>query len=642
MSDFENLKIKQSDIKNRSFKDLSIIKNFIFWIDSIPDKQNNKNAIFARPFDNKNAIPQQVTGDEFFIKSNFHGYGGKSYQCKEVNNQIYLIWIDQISKALWFQIFNVQEILPSNNNNYLLPVTDHRQLSEASEANFDNSFVLSENNILYGLCEIKNSDYLYSLNLKKIKQKIRIIKKFNNFAGNLSSNKSTNLFTWIEWNDEYMPWEKNSLFFAIIDKNGEIIVVKEFYTKEINDKKNVSFFQPYWISDNCLVCSEDSTGWWNLFFLDVTDIENIFLKKRIIKSSVEYGTPQWVSGISFFCGTIKKLFCLAKKENKWVLEQYENLLCTEEIKLPFTAISDFCVFDQKLVLRGSSIDSSNYIFENDFAKDNVVHFSKELFFDSVKDYSKPESLWFNGFNNQATHSFIYKPLIQRFIKSPLIVKAHGGPTACFDGSLNSEVQYWTSRGFIVAEVNYGGSSGFGKDYRERLNNKWGIVDSYDCKALVLNLIKLNLVDSANVAIFGNSAGGLTAINSLCESDVFKVAVCKYPVLDLNDMYHTTHRFEKGYLNSLIGAYSKFHNEYQLRSPLNKIKKLKKPILLFHGKTDFVISYKQTLKIKEQLLKNNKYSDVIIFDNEGHGFKNIETKKIVLGKSSEFLEKTLNI
>ena len=179
-------------------------------------------------------------------------------------------------------------------------------------------------------------------------------------------------------------------------------------------------------------------------------------------------------------------------------------------------------------------------------------------------------------------------------------------------------------------------------YRERLNYKWGILDSYDCKALVLDLIRLNLVDSTKVAILGNSAGGLTAINALCEGDLFKVAICKYPVLDLNDMHQQTHRFERGYLNSLIGKYSKFRNEYQLRSPIYKINQLKKPILLFHGKKDLVISYKKTLQIKEKLLKNNKNSEVIIFDNEGHGFKNTHNKKQVLFKTQEFLEKTLNI
>ncbi len=642
MTNAKNSKVNQSDIKNASFKELSFVKNLIFWVDVIPDKQKHKNAIFARPFNNKESIPQQLTGDNFYIKSSFHGYGGRSYKCLEVHDQIYLIWIDQISKALWLKIFNLREKVPKNDKAYLVCGTKPRQLTKVIDGNFDNSFVIYKEKFLYGLCEIKNRDYLFSLNLKKSKQEIHKIKKFDNFVGNLSSNKSANLFSWIEWNSSSMPWEKNDLFFASIDNVGEIKQIKKFSNKEINQNKNVSFFQPYWISENILVCSEDSTGWWNLCFLDLTDVHNILLKKRILKPLTEYGSPQWVSGISLFSGNIKNLFCLSKKENNWFLEHYQNLSCIQELKLSLSSISDLGAFNQKLVIRGCSTYYFDYLLECDFEYNNAVNFSKDVYFESVNKYSKPESFWFKGFNNQLTHSFIYKPLIEKFIKSPLIIKAHSGPTSCFDGSLNSEVQYWTSRGFTFAEVNYGGSSGFGREYRERLNNKWGILDSFDCKALVLDLIRLNLVDSSKVAILGNSSGGLTAINALCESDLFKVAICKYPVLDLNDMRHKTHRFEKGYLNSLIGEYSKFYDEYQLRSPVNKINQLKKPILIFHGKKDLVISYKQTLGIKEQLVKNNKYSEVIFFDNEGHGFKDIETQKKVFLKSKEFLEKTLNI
>ena len=175
-----------------------------------------------------------------------------------------------------------------------------------------------------------------------------------------------------------------------------------------------------------------------------------------------------------------------------------------------------------------------------------------------------------------------------------------------------------------------------------MNYKWGIVDSYDCKALALELIKSNQVDSEKVVIFGNSAGGLTALNCLLYWPTFKAAICKYPVLDLKDMHFNTHRFEKDYLNSLVGNYEKNHDDYINRSPINHINKIKKPILLFHGKKDKVISYKQTLKIQKILINNNKYSEVIFFENEGHGFKNLETKELVMQKSLDFLKNALNI
>ncbi|MDC3145025.1 prolyl oligopeptidase family serine peptidase, partial [bacterium] len=567
---------------------------------------------------------------------------GKSYKCINFKNNFFLIWIDQISKAIWFQIFKEAGPNYRSQNKYLDSVQEPRQLSKSIDGNFDSSFIISENFFLYGICEINNIDYLFSLNLKKTKQDIHRIKKFKNFAGELSSNTSVNLLSWIEWDSPYMPWEKNDLFFAQLDLDGEIQKIKKFSNKLINTKKNVSFFQPYWISETLLVCSEDSSGWWNLLFLDVSEIENIFVKKRVERNLIEYGSPQWVSGITFFSGTIKNLFCLAKKENNLIVEQYKDLEFVKEFSTPFRSISDFSVYRKKVLLKGYGSDFLGIVFEIDFAEKVLSNFPEQIFVDHIKDCSKPEPFWFKGFEDKSTHSFIYRPLVENFKKPPLLVRAHSGPTSCFDGSYNSEVQYWTSKGFFVSEVNYGGSSGFGKVYRERLNYKWGIVDSYDCKALALELIKLNQVDSNKVVIFGNSAGGLTALNCLLYGSIFTAAICKYPVIDLKDMHYNTHRFEKDYLNSLIGNYEENNDEYINRSPINQINKIKKPILLFHGKKDKVISYKQTLKIQEILIQNNKYSEVMFFENEGHGFKNIETKEIVMQKSREFLKNTLNI
>jgi len=325
-----------------------------------------------------------------------------------------------------------------------------------------------------------------------------------------------------------------------------------------------------------------------------------------------------------------------------IVEQYKDLEFVNEFSTPFTSISDFSVFRKKVLLKGYGSDFLGIVFEIDFSKKVLSNFSEQIFFDHIKDCSKPETFWFKGFEDKSTHCFLYRPLVENFRKPPLLVRAHSGPTSCFDGSYNSEVQYWTSKGFFVVEVNYGGSSGFGKVYRESLNYKWGIVDSYDCKAIALELIKLNLVDSDKVVIFGNSAGGLTALNCLLYGSIFTSDICKYPVIDLNDMHYNTHRFEKDYLNSLVGNYEKNYDDYINRSPINHINKIKQPILLFHGKKDTVISYKQTLKIKEILIQNNKYSEVIFFENEGHGFKNIETKEVVMQKTQEFLKNVLNI
>jgi len=265
------------------------------------------------------------------------------------------------------------------------------------------------------------------------------------------------------------------------------------------------------------------------------------------------------------------------------VEQFKDLEFVKEFSTPFTSISDFSVFRKKVLLKGYGSDFLGIVFEIDFAKKVLSNFSELIFFDHIKNCSKPETFWFKGFENKSTHCFLYRPLVENFRKPPLLVRAHSGPTSCFDGAYNSDVQYWTSKGFLVAEVNYGGSSGFGKAYRERLNYKWGIVDSFDCKALALELIKSIQVDSEKVVIFGNSAGGLTALNCLLYGSIFTAAICKFPVIDLKDMHYSTHRFEKDYFNSLVGNYAKNHDDYINRSPINRINKIKKPILLFHGK-----------------------------------------------------------
>ncbi len=641
MSNDDQLKVRQTLSKKKSFKELTIVRNIIFWVDSVAEDQN-QNAIFARPFNEKEAFPQKLTNKKYNIKNNFHGYGGKSYKCIYLKNNFYLIWIDQITNAVWFQIFKEVASNYRIQKIYLDSVQEPRQLSKSIDGNFDSSFVISQKNFLYGICEINKRDYLFSLNLKKTKQDIYRIKKFKNFAGELSSNISVSLLCWVEWDSPYMPWEKNDLCFAQIDLDGEITKIKKFSDKLINAKKKVSFFQPFWISETLLVCSEDSSGWWNLLFLEASKIENIFIKKRVERNFVEYGVPQWVSGITFFSGDIKDLFCLAKKENNLVVEQYKDLQFVKEFSTPFTSISDFSVFEKKVVMKGHGYDFLGNLLEIDCKKEVLSNVFEEINVEYIKDSSKPESFWFKGFEAQSTHSFLYRPLVENFRKPPLLVRAHSGPTSCFDGSYNSEVQYWTSKGFFVAEVNYGGSSGYGKAYRERLNHKWGIVDSYDCNALALELIKSKKVDSEKVVIFGNSAGGLTALNCLLYGSIFKAAICKYPVIDLMDMHYNTHRFEKDYLNSLVGNYAKNHDDYINRSPISHINNIKKPILLFHGKKDTVISYKQTLRIQETLIQNNKYSEVIFFDNEGHGFRNIENREVVMQKSQEFLKNALNI
>ena len=638
----KKIEIKDIYKKDNSFREISFVGNFIFWIDNSLNYEGNNNAIFVRPFDKEDALPQQLTGDGFQIRSYFHGYGGKSYKCIQFKDMLYLIWIDQISQSIWVQIFYSHKTKYKSEGKYLYSNSQlPSKLTKSISGNFDASFELINGKLIFGLYENNSHDYLFSINIDSKNQDLKILKKFNNFAGSLSSNLGINIISWLEWKDPNMPWDMNNLYFAELSSKGDFKKIEKFNNQAINISKSVSFFQPYWISEDTLVCSEDSSGWWNLLFLEIKNIREIKIQKRIVKKFIEYGVPQWITGISLFSGLKSNFFCLAKNKDSWILEQYQNLSFIKQIHLPFTCLSDLHVISNKLILLASSNTSKRKLIEIDTNKidqSRLLKYSRN----SLRLSFRSESFWFSGFNKRQTHAWLYKPQMSCFSKPPLIIKAHSGPTSYYDGSLDLEVEFWTSRGWLVAEVNYGGSSGFGREYRERLNGKWGIVDSYDCNALAVNLIKDQIIDDERIVIFGNSAGGFTALNALFDNQIFKAAVCKYPVLDLYEMSINTHRFEKYYLNSLVGDMAQNKKKYFERSPMNKIEKINKSILLFHGKKDFVIDYKNTVAFNKKLLAENINAELYLFENEGHGFKDIRNKSKVLQKTEIFLNKILSI
>jgi len=642
MNNYKKLATKDVYPNVESYQQLSLIKNFIFWVGNISTGKNPSNTIFVRPVLQKGVKAQNLIGDSFYVKSNFHGYGGKSYKCFFNNGKFYLIWIDQITNSLWYKNFEVKNN-KARNGDYLCSLTNSKQLTKPFKCNYDSSFVISNKDNLFGLFEKDEKDFLFSIDLNKEKQELIVLREFEGFASSLGCNEDKTLLSWLEWDTKKMPWESNNLFFGSINSFDQLQKIVKFKNQNINCDKQVSFFQPLWISKNILICSEDSSGWWNLLFLKINKIEEIHILKKVQKDHYEYGLPEWISGMSIFSGSKKDLFCIAKNRESWIIEHYQDCSFHQKIDLPCHCLRDLHVSSNRLICLASNDNTHEQLIEI-----NIDNFSRSSFVSyivksqSINFTSKAESYWFRGYGQKLTHAWIYRPNLTNKNKPPLIVKAHSGPTSSFDGSFNLEVQYWTSRGWIVAEVNYGGSTGFGRQYRERLNNLWGVLDSADCIALAQSLEKEQLIDSSKIVISGNSAGGLTALTALYKTHLFKGAFCKYPVIDLNSMLLNTHRFERNYLNSLIGNFENHKKEYFERSPKNNLQNINKPILIFHGKKDSVINFKDSINFNKKLLEKNVYSEIVLFDEEGHGFKNIQNKIKVLEKTEKFLKYIINL
>jgi len=249
-------------------------------------------------------------------------------------------------------------------------------------------------------------------------------------------------------------------------------------------------------------------------------------------------------------------------------------------------------------------------------------------------------LWFVGPNQNNVHAWYYPPLNSGILAPPLVVKSHSGPTGMARCGLDLEVQFWTSRGWAVVDVNYGGSSGFGREYRDRLRGNWGVIDVVDCTKAAQSLIASGKANKNCIAILGSSASGFTALGCLVSNEIFSIAACKYAVTDLISMANSTHRFEEFYLDYLIGNIESDFEKYIKRSPIANVNSINVPLILFHGLKDKVISAGQSIAIKDELLKRDIPVEINLFDNEGHGFKDGKNKIEVLKATESFFRKYL--
>jgi len=240
-------------------------------------------------------------------------------------------------------------------------------------------------------------------------------------------------------------------------------------------------------------------------------------------------------------------------------------------------------------------------------------------------FSMPESIEYSSRDGQAAYAYFYPPHNPDVVggtgeRPPLLVMSHGGPTAATTPLINLRIQYYTSRGWGVADVNYGGSSGYGRSYRERLDGKWGIVDVHDCEDVVAHLAKLGRVDPERVAIRGGSAGGYTTLAALTFGDTFRAGASHYGIGDLETLARDTHKFESRYLDRLIGPYPAARNLYVERSPIHHIDRLKCPVVFFQGLEDKVVPPNQAEAMVDALRRRQLPVAYVAFPGEQHGFR----------------------
>jgi dipeptidyl aminopeptidase/acylaminoacyl peptidase len=426
---------------------------------------------------------------------------------------------------------------------------------------------------------------------------------------------------WIAWHHPRMPWDGTELWLADLDAHGRPV-----NARCIAGGPTESVFQPEWSPEGCLGFVSDRSGWWNLYRWDGTTAQ------PLCPRAAEFGLPQWVFGMrTWGWADENTIVCSYTEGGLWYLARLDlSGGGLQPYDLPFTEFNGLVVAGDRALVTAAAPDRLTELVELEIASGQwrTLARSGDLPLDSGY-LARPESLAFPTPDGAIAYALYYPPTNRDFTAAegelpPLLVKSHSGPTAQTRTGLNLSLQFWTSRGFGVLDVNYGGSTGYGRAYRERLNGQWGVVDVQDCAAGARWLVEQGRVDGDRLCIDGGSAGGYTTLCALTFTDLFRAGASRYGVSDPAALAQDTHKFEARYLDTLIGPWPEAQDLYAARSPLHHVARLNCPVIFFQGLEDRVVPPDQAERMFRALRDKGIPTAYLTFPEEGHSFRQAAT------------------
>jgi dipeptidyl aminopeptidase/acylaminoacyl peptidase len=444
---------------------------------------------------------------------------------------------------------------------------------------------------------------------------------------------------WTSWDHPRMPWDGTELWVAELSAQGAL-----GEPELVAGGAAESVFAPDWSPDGRLHFVSDRTGWWNLYRRDGDD------HRSLAPMEAEFGVAQWLFGRSTYAFLPDgRIACAYESNGTWRLGLLQpDAGVIEDVRasyLPF-GLPSVRSRGTRLTFVGASPTQPPAVVSLDVETGAFEVLASSLEREIDRSYiSVPRSVEFPTDGGVSAHALFYPPANADFDpppdeRPPLLVVSHGGPTGAAESALDPEIQFWTSRGFAVADVNYGGSTGYGRAYRERLRGRWGEVDTADCLNAARHLAQVGEVDSARLAIRGGSAGGYTTLCALAFHDLFAVGASYYGVADAELLAKDTHKFESRYLDALIGPYPEAAELYRARSPIHAADRLSCPVILFQGLEDEVVPPSQADVMVAALERNRIPYAYLAFEGEQHGFRRAETIRTTLESELYFYSRIL--
>ncbi len=429
---------------------------------------------------------------------------------------------------------------------------------------------------------------------------------------------------WLQWNHPNMPWDGTELWVGAFDASG-LIGARE----QVAGGNDESIYQPEWAPDGALYSVSDRTGWWNLYRWAGKDVE------AIQPMEVEFGKPQWTfSMVSYALVSATRMAATYVQNGRWklaMIDLYTRQFVPVELSVqPLESI--------KVAATPKATEGADIYFVGGSATEPtaIMRLRKgelEVLRSSTSEriprewISVPETIIFKV-KDRDVHAFYYRPTNPEVTappgdKPPLIVITHGGPTGATGDVLDPKIQFWTTRGFAVLDVNYSGSTGYGRPYRDRLRGQWGIVDVEDAVGGAEAMVAAGKADPDRLIVRGGSAGGYTTLAALTFHQTFKAGASYYGISDLEVLQSDTHKFEARYNDSLIGPWPAAREIYKARSPIHFTDRLSCPIILFQGLEDKVVPPNQSELMAEAVRRKGLKVKYVAFDGEQHGFRKAE-------------------
>lgn len=584
-----------------------IFNGDIYWQELRPKEDGRIVVVRHTP----NGDTADLTPQPFNARTRVHEYGGHAYTVR--------------NSTLFFSNYRDQRLYRLDPGGSPRPITPEADFSYADYVlDQGGRFLYSVREDHTGTGEAVNT--LVKVNADGDDTGGEIIVSGNDFYSSPRLNPDGSMLAWLTWNHPNMPWDGTELWVGEVDEDGSLSS-----TQRVVGGPAESIFQPEWSPDGVLYFVSDRSNWWNLYRWVEGKVE------ALCQMKAEFGVPQWVFGMSTYAfESPRRIICSYSQRGKSHLASLDTeTLELEEIETNYTNISGFKASPGLALFLAGSPTQKTAVVRRDLRNGNeeVLRYSSESKIDP--DYTSiPQEVEIPTEGEQVAYGFFYPPKNKDFVgpqgeKPPLLVMSHGGPTSATTPTYDAKIQYYTSRGIAVMDVNYRGSTGYGRAYRQRLNGQWGVADVDDCANAALYLVNRGEVDENRLMITGGSAGGYTTLCALTFRDVFKAGASRYGIGDLETMVVDTHKFESRYLDNLVGPYPEKHELYQERSAINYTDQLKCPMIFFQGSEDKIVPPNQSQTMYKAVKAKGLPVAYLEFEGEQHGFRKAENIKRAL-------------